>query len=112
MACGAFPNHPQEVEHFKCFGGDSIADPLHFFSLSISSFANDKSIDEIIVAKRGGDFAELKSDSILFVTQRVKVEDEAEEHIQKHISPVLLQRNCIVCLGIMKIKVKLLKALF
>jgi len=77
-------------------------DPPLWFKMTIIDFKGKREVTHI-VEKKGGDYVILSSPQISFVTNDLKTDDLAKQHIQKYLNPKLAHPNAHVCIGTMTI---------
>ena len=76
------------------FDGDVL-----FYDVILMDYENDTEVQIRHVMRIGGDNCSLVSNKLNFRTDRLFVDEKAEELILKYFSPKLLEKGCYVCMG-------------
>jgi len=88
---------------FDCCRGD---DPFLLYDLSIINFKSKKE-KKYIVQKKGGDYVNLESPEVTFITDQLKVDNEADNYIETYFpassKTQLLGKNANICIGTMEL---------
>ncbi|KAK6181138.1 hypothetical protein SNE40_009064 [Patella caerulea] len=83
---------------------DESAEVMNITVIDYSNFNNEFLIPDVM--KTGGDNCSLISPKINFVTDELLVGKKAEDCIKKFFPPKFQGRDCLVCIGDMKIDTK------